>query len=114
MFQTLDRWAVDGGTIPFTWAELRAHTGAAAASVDVGAQALLLAKTALGTVWPKFFGPTDPLETDVVPGQLAKALHRQLVNLKDKFKDRELEAQADTAFGAIRERHKRARVSLAS
>ena len=101
-----------GGAIPFTWAELRAQTGAAAASPNVGTQALVLAKSALGTVWETFFGDRDPLEGDTVPGQLAKALHRQLVGLKDKFQGAELEAQADTAFGAIRERHKRARTAL--
>ena len=111
MFQTLDRWAVDGGAIPFTWAELRAHTGAAAASAEVGTQALFLAKAALGGVWVKFFGDRDPLESDTAPGQLAKALHRQLVGLKDKFQGAELEAQGDTAFAAMRERHKQARVS---
>ena len=83
---------------------------AAAASTDVGSQALLLAKTALGTVWEKFFGDRDPLEGDTVPGQLARALHRQLVGLKDKFQGKELEAQADTAFVAIRERQQRVRV----
>ena len=119
MHRVLTQWQMAGGSVPFTWADLRAKADASPeAGAAEGAQlygdavkALPRAKALLGDAWTQLFGGTDPGVDDIIPHQMVLLLQSQLGCMKRHYEDNvEMDTQAVATFTAIREGAKRHRV----
>ena len=87
LLQVLNNWHCSGAALPFDWEALAKVTTDGPKPVD-------MCRKLLGSTWGKWYGQAGPLESAIVPRQVALLAHYNLNANKDKFEDKEAQKEA--------------------
>ena len=88
LLQVLNNWHVSGAAMPFNWGTLSKVTADGPKPAD-------MCRKLLGGTWEKWYGQAGPLDSAVVPRQVALLAHYSLNANKDKFEDKEAQKEVD-------------------